>query len=433
MAVRRALISVFDKAGLDRFATGLAELGVELVASGGTAAYISELGLSVTPVDALTDVPEMLGGRVKTLHPRIHGAILARREREGGHGGARGARDRAVRPRLRQPLPLRAGRGPEGRARGGGRRDDRHRRPGDAPRRGEELRARRAGLLDRPLRRAPPRDPGDRRDRRRDATRARRRGLRAHGRVRGFDRHLVRRPRDLPAQADRRARAPARAFVRREPAPASRVLRRGRRPPRPPLARRAALRQGALLQQPGRPGRGPRGSGRVRAPHLRRREAREPVRRRGRLGPGGRRREGLRRRSRLRLRRRRGGEPPRRPAAREAPRRGVRRGADRARVHRRRRRDPQAEAEYEDPRGPRTQARDPRRARLPPRDRRLPRAGRRRRGGRPRGDGGSRRRAARTSSSGATSSSPGASASTSTRMRSSSPRTCRRSASEPAR
>jgi phosphoribosylaminoimidazolecarboxamide formyltransferase/IMP cyclohydrolase len=79
MAVRRALISVFDKTGLDRFATGLVELGVELVASGGTAAYISELGLSVTPVDALTDVPEMLGGRVKTLHPRIHGAILARR------------------------------------------------------------------------------------------------------------------------------------------------------------------------------------------------------------------------------------------------------------------------------------------------------------------------------------------------------------------
>src|SRR4051795_10989679 len=80
MAVRRALISVFDKTGLDQFATGLVELGVELVASGGTAAYISELGLSVTPVDALTDVPEMLGGRVKTLHPKIHGAILARRD-----------------------------------------------------------------------------------------------------------------------------------------------------------------------------------------------------------------------------------------------------------------------------------------------------------------------------------------------------------------
>jgi phosphoribosylaminoimidazolecarboxamide formyltransferase/IMP cyclohydrolase len=80
MAVRRALISVFDKTGLDEFAAGLVELGVELVASGGTAAYISELGLSVTPVDEVTDVPELLGGRVKTLHPRIHGAILARRD-----------------------------------------------------------------------------------------------------------------------------------------------------------------------------------------------------------------------------------------------------------------------------------------------------------------------------------------------------------------
>jgi phosphoribosylaminoimidazolecarboxamide formyltransferase/IMP cyclohydrolase len=80
VAIRRALISVFDKTGLDRFATGLAELGVELVASGGTAAYISELGLSATPVDTLTDVPEMLGGRVKTLHPKIHAAILARRD-----------------------------------------------------------------------------------------------------------------------------------------------------------------------------------------------------------------------------------------------------------------------------------------------------------------------------------------------------------------
>jgi phosphoribosylaminoimidazolecarboxamide formyltransferase / IMP cyclohydrolase len=76
--MRRALISVFDKTGLDEFAAGLSELGIELVASGGTAAYISELGLSVTPVDELTDVPEMLGGRVKTLHPRIHAAILAR-------------------------------------------------------------------------------------------------------------------------------------------------------------------------------------------------------------------------------------------------------------------------------------------------------------------------------------------------------------------
>ena len=78
----RALISAYDKTGLDVFARGLAELGWELVASGGTAAYLEdELGLEVEHVETLTDSPEMLGGRVKTLHPRIHAAILARRDR----------------------------------------------------------------------------------------------------------------------------------------------------------------------------------------------------------------------------------------------------------------------------------------------------------------------------------------------------------------
>src|SRR5919201_874105 len=81
MAVERALISTFDKTGLDAFARGLSDLGVELVASGGTAAYIAELGIDVTPVEDVTDFPELLGGRVKTLHPRVHAGILARRDR----------------------------------------------------------------------------------------------------------------------------------------------------------------------------------------------------------------------------------------------------------------------------------------------------------------------------------------------------------------
>jgi phosphoribosylaminoimidazolecarboxamide formyltransferase/IMP cyclohydrolase len=76
----RALISVFDKTGLDELARGLAELGWELVASGKTAAHLEELGLAVTPVEEVTASPEMLGGRVKTLHPRIHAGILARRD-----------------------------------------------------------------------------------------------------------------------------------------------------------------------------------------------------------------------------------------------------------------------------------------------------------------------------------------------------------------
>ncbi len=77
----RALISVYDKTGLEEFARGLADLGFELVASGGTADFLeNEVGLAVERVEELTGVAEMLGGRVKTLHPNIHAAILARRD-----------------------------------------------------------------------------------------------------------------------------------------------------------------------------------------------------------------------------------------------------------------------------------------------------------------------------------------------------------------
>jgi phosphoribosylaminoimidazolecarboxamide formyltransferase/IMP cyclohydrolase len=76
----RALLSVWDKTGLVELARGLAELGWELVASGGTAGALREAGLAVTPVEQVTGSPEMLGGRVKTLHPAISGAILADRD-----------------------------------------------------------------------------------------------------------------------------------------------------------------------------------------------------------------------------------------------------------------------------------------------------------------------------------------------------------------
>jgi phosphoribosylaminoimidazolecarboxamide formyltransferase/IMP cyclohydrolase len=79
----RALISVYDKTGLDDFARGLADLGWTLVSSGGTAAHLEGLGLAVTKVEDLTQSPEMLGGRVKTLHPRVHAGILARRDDAG--------------------------------------------------------------------------------------------------------------------------------------------------------------------------------------------------------------------------------------------------------------------------------------------------------------------------------------------------------------
>jgi phosphoribosylaminoimidazolecarboxamide formyltransferase/IMP cyclohydrolase len=75
----RALVSVYDKTGLEELARGLADLGWELVASGNTAAALAGAGIPVTEVSAVTGSPEMLSGRVKTLHPAIHGGILADR------------------------------------------------------------------------------------------------------------------------------------------------------------------------------------------------------------------------------------------------------------------------------------------------------------------------------------------------------------------
>lgn len=76
----RALLSVYDKTGLEAFASGLSGLGWELVASGGTASALSGAGIAHTRVEEVTGAPEMLGGRVKTLHPRVHGGILADRD-----------------------------------------------------------------------------------------------------------------------------------------------------------------------------------------------------------------------------------------------------------------------------------------------------------------------------------------------------------------
>ncbi len=75
--VVRALVSVYDKTGLEEFVRGLHQAGVEIVSSGGTAAAIVRSGVPVELVSEVTSSPEMLGGRVKTLHPRIHGGILA--------------------------------------------------------------------------------------------------------------------------------------------------------------------------------------------------------------------------------------------------------------------------------------------------------------------------------------------------------------------
>ena len=80
VAIRRALISVYDKTGIDRFARALGEMGVEIISSGGTAKAIEAAGVKVRYVQEWTGFPEMLGHRVVTLHPKVHGAILALRD-----------------------------------------------------------------------------------------------------------------------------------------------------------------------------------------------------------------------------------------------------------------------------------------------------------------------------------------------------------------
>ncbi|TVP78106.1 MAG: bifunctional phosphoribosylaminoimidazolecarboxamide formyltransferase/IMP cyclohydrolase PurH [Gemmatimonadales bacterium] len=80
---RRALLSVSDKSGIEDFARGLVDLGFQILSTGGTARVLEEAGIPVTPVSEVTGHPEILEGRVKTLHPAIHGPLLARRDRAG--------------------------------------------------------------------------------------------------------------------------------------------------------------------------------------------------------------------------------------------------------------------------------------------------------------------------------------------------------------
>ena len=89
-AIRRALLSVSDKTGLDDFARDLAALGITLLSTGGTAQSLGAAGIPVTDVGAYTGFPEIMDGRVKTLHPRVHGGILARRD-DPGHLAAMAA------------------------------------------------------------------------------------------------------------------------------------------------------------------------------------------------------------------------------------------------------------------------------------------------------------------------------------------------------
>ncbi len=81
MKVKRAMVSVSDKRDLEPFVRGLVELGVEVVSTGGTARHLRDAGLPIVGISEVTGFPEIMDGRVKTLHPAIHGGILADRDR----------------------------------------------------------------------------------------------------------------------------------------------------------------------------------------------------------------------------------------------------------------------------------------------------------------------------------------------------------------
>ncbi|HEY4579949.1 MAG TPA: hypothetical protein VIG89_02845, partial [Candidatus Acidoferrales bacterium] len=98
MTIERAVVSVYDKTGIVEFARALAKARVEIVSTGGTAKLLRDAGLPVRDVAELTGWPEMLGGRVKTLHPKVHGGILFRR-------GVAGDRDQ-VRQQEIAPIDL---------------------------------------------------------------------------------------------------------------------------------------------------------------------------------------------------------------------------------------------------------------------------------------------------------------------------------------
>ena len=251
---KRALISVSDKTGLLAFANGLVELGVELIATSGTGGLPER---AEPRLDARGGPDRRRGDARRArqdaapVRPR---RLLARRDDEGDQASLA---EHGIQPidlvvvNL-YPFQRVAARRESSESRA--RRVDRHRRPGDAARGGQELRRRRGRRRSRALRlRARRAARVRRRAQPRHAPRARGRGVRAHRRLRHRDRELVLRRRVVPRAPVQRAGQGHRPRLRREPAPARRLLRRARGAPPRALDGAPARRPAALVQQHRRP------------------------------------------------------------------------------------------------------------------------------------------------------------------------------------
>ncbi len=242
--MRRALLSVSDK-DRDRRASpaGLQELGVEIVSTGGTARELAGAGLEVRAIEDFTGFPEIMDGRVKTLHPRLYAGLLARRDEE---AHLRAAAEQGIEQvdlvcvNL-YPFEQTIARGDASEA--GGDREHRHRRPDDDPGGRQEQRLRRRRRRPRGLRAPCWRSCASRDGRLSLQTRTQpgRQGVRLHRPLRRGDRDLVRQrdlrglPADAGSEAYEKVQRPA---LRREPPPAGGLLRARRRPDAP--ARRAS-------------------------------------------------------------------------------------------------------------------------------------------------------------------------------------------------
>ena len=201
--IRRALLSVWDKAGLVDFARELVGLGVELVSTGGTASALRDAGLEVTDVASVTGAPGILDGRVKTLHPAVHGGILARRDVEAHMATIAALGIPPIDLVVVNLYPFEATVAERRRLRGDGR-DDRRRRAGDDPRRRQEPRERHGRGRSRGLRSGPRRHARARRPHHaRAAPAARGQGVRPDRRLRCRDRRAG--SRSAPASSCRRS------------------------------------------------------------------------------------------------------------------------------------------------------------------------------------------------------------------------------------